>query len=109
MTEFVLRTWVAPGEASAIATQDTVINTAVGLIAGRRPQEGNYVKFYTPHGFGGRGKWRFTGDKMQAKRFPTFEAAAEAWKEPSKTHPLRSDGMPNRPLTMFNVTIEKVE
>ena len=109
MTEYVLRTWAAPGELGAVATPDTAVKTVVGIAVGLRPREGRYVAFYTPHGHAGRGKWRFTADKSKAKRFPSFEAAAEAWREPSNTHPIRSDGRPNRPLTMFNVTIEKVE
>jgi hypothetical protein len=108
MTEFVLRTWAPPGE-TAIAGPDTVINTVAAIAEGKWPEHGNYVASYTPHGHGGRGSWRFTGELTKAKRFPSYEAAFEAWREPSNTHPRRVDGRPNRPLTMFNVTIEPVE
>jgi hypothetical protein len=39
-----------------------------------------------------------------AKRFPSFSAAIEFWKEQSRVRPFRDDGMPNRPLTMLTVS-----
>lgn len=57
----------------------------------------------------GRGADTWTYDRAKAMRFPSFEAAMEAWKTQSKVTPLRDDGKLNRPLTAYSVTVEKVE
>jgi hypothetical protein len=44
-----------------------------------------------------------------ALRFPTYEAAFEAWRQQSRVRPLRPDGKPNRPATAFSVTFDRVD
>ena len=47
----------------------------------------------------------FTGRRDLALRFPNGGAALECWRTQSVLHPLRADGLPNRPLTAFSVEI----
>lgn len=69
------------------------------------PNSGKYVASYTPHGHGGRGKVVLTSDPDLAHRYPSVGAALSAWRETSKTHPVRMDGKPNRPLTAYTVEV----
>jgi hypothetical protein len=63
----------------------------------------SYLAAYDPDGFGGRGRITFTEDIAKAKRYATLEALFEEWRSQSTTHPLRSDGKPNRPLTAHTI------
>lgn len=47
----------------------------------------------------------FTERRDLALRFPNMAAAMECWRTQSTRHPLRVDGLPNRPLTAFSVEI----
>jgi hypothetical protein len=50
-----------------------------------------------------------TDDPAKAMRFDTVEAAWEAWRKPSAVCPTRPhDGKPNRPMTVFTVSVEKL-
>jgi hypothetical protein len=55
----------------------------------------------------GKGSAKITRLWWCAKQFPDPGAALDFWKTQSKTHPLRPDGEPNRPLTC--TTVEVVE
>lgn len=47
--------------------------------------------------------------RIEGAPLATSQAAAmECWKTQSTVQPLRDDGQPNRPLTAYNVVIEKV-
>ena len=70
---------------------------------------GQYLAAFDADAYSGRGLIRWTHDKARAMRFADFEAAAECWKRQSAVRPLRPDGQPNRPLTAYSVTFEKVE
>lgn len=70
--------------------------------------EGAYIKSFNPDGHDGRGDLSATRDRDQAMRFPDHITALEYWRQQSKTHPLRPDGKPNRPLTAFSMSIETV-
>jgi hypothetical protein len=50
----------------------------------------------------------FVGDVVDPLRFDDFLAAMECWKMPSRVRPLRPDGKPNRPLTVYTITFETV-
>lgn len=51
-----------------------------------------------------------TPDRDKARRFPGFREALEYVRAVDPTHPVRdTDGMPNRPLTSFNVNYERVD
>jgi hypothetical protein len=86
-----------------------VVIQIVGLAAGDiTGAEGKYVKEYTPSGFGGRGDLVVTDEIADAKLYPDLVAAWEEYKRVSDTHPWRSDGKPNRPLTAFTVSMQNV-
>lgn len=68
--------------------------------------EGKYLRAYDLEAREGRGEATWTRDKRQAKRFPSFIAAFEAWRSTSLTVPARPDGRPNRPLTAYSVKFE---
>lgn len=75
---------------------------------------GEYLQFYNPdqHAPGERfptGSVVTTKSVRKAKRFPDMVAALQEWQRQSTVTPLRPDGKPNRPLTAFTVTTEKVE
>lgn len=62
-----------------------------------------YVRSYTPHGFDGRGHVVLTQDLRRAWQFASTAAAFKAYHATSATHPTRTDGRPNRPLTAYDV------
>ena len=67
---------------------------------------GQYVESYTPDGNEGRGDLVLTPHVQAAKRYPSAAAAMDEWRRVSTTHPTRSDGKPNRPMTAFTIKIE---
>jgi hypothetical protein len=73
------------------------------------PHDGEYVQSYTPDGGEGRGRLVTTPEIGRALRFKDSMEAFEAWRAVSRTHPVRIDGKPNRPLTMWTMTPESVE
>jgi len=74
------------------------------------PEAGQFLKSYDPDGEGGRGSVVTTHSKAEAMKFPHDAAAMACWKQQSRVRPLRTgpggDGMANRPLTAFTVSIE---
>jgi hypothetical protein len=57
---------------------------------------------------GGRGTVDLTADPAEAMRFPSLRAVMQAWRQPSRTTPFRDDGKPNRPLTAYSISPERV-
>lgn len=53
----------------------------------------------------GRGRLEFTRSPRFALRFASPLEAMALWKAQSKTHPLRADGRPNRPVSALSVEI----
>jgi hypothetical protein len=49
-----------------------------------------------------------TEDPDKAMSFPTMELAWEAWRRPSEVTPTRPDGRPNRPMTVFTISVERL-
>ena len=108
MSEYVLRLIHAgPRPALATGNFENAAQLADAAVQDRI-QYGNYLKWADVERFGGQGEAVFTAKLEKAKRFPSLEAALEFWKQQSATRPYRRDGMPNRPLTAFNVTVQKV-
>jgi hypothetical protein len=70
---------------------------------------GQYLVAYDPDGMGGFGLIRTTRDLREAKQFAHFADASALWRSQSTVRPLRVDGLPNRPLTAFTVSIITVE
>jgi len=72
-------------------------------------EEGTYVHEFDPDGHGGHGDLVCTSDIKDAKRFESIADAFDFYRQQSKTHPLRHDGKPNRPLTAFTISVENYE
>jgi hypothetical protein len=68
--------------------------------------DGSYLEAFDPDVQNGRGYTKWTTDPIFAMRFVDAGAAMETWRMTSKTHPVRDDGKPNRPLTAFTVIAE---
>lgn len=75
----------------------------------RSIEVGLFLQAFDPEARGGRGDVTWTPHIENALRFDTAIEAAEFWKTQSKTMPLRPDGLPNRPLTAYSVSIVPVE
>jgi hypothetical protein len=76
---------------------------------GACPFLGQYLEWYNPDAdeTGDLGGW--TADRARAKTFETFEDAMDEWMRVRQVNGgLRPDGHPNRPLTAFSVTIERI-
>jgi hypothetical protein len=67
---------------------------------------GQWVKSFDADAFDGRGDLVTTSRRDEALQFSCPGAAILLWRSRSRVRPLREDGMPNRPLTAFNVEIE---
>jgi len=77
----------------------------ISLVDGRTEgvPVGSYLASYSPEGANGTGVAQWTGDPAQAMTFATAEAATACDRAVPYNRPLRPDGKPNRPLTMFSV------
>lgn len=53
----------------------------------------------------GYGILKLTGDPTQARVFKDTMDAMSFWQQVSRTVPTRTDGRPNRPLTVFSVSV----
>lgn len=51
---------------------------------------------------------KLTYDIAKAHRFETLDDAVSTWKRQSLTQPYRPDGQPNRPLTAYHATFERL-
>lgn len=83
----------------------------VGMVAEQEPTAavGQYVKHYDPDAHEGRGDLVTTTDLDDALVFDGFAEAWSAWQATSRTHPVRADGRPNRPLTAFTIEVTRVD
>jgi hypothetical protein len=64
-----------------------------------------YLTYYDPDGYDGRGKFT-TSERIDAAiQFVNAEAALHCWHQQSRVRPLREDGEANRPLTGFSIEI----
>ena len=80
-----------------------------GLAGGGDPGPiGQYLKWYDPEAFDGRGEAEWTLTLSEAARFASFTEAMEHWRQVPKARPLRPDGKPNRPLCAFSVEPRQV-
>jgi hypothetical protein len=78
-----------------------------GLADGRPMHNGEYLEFYDPEAFDGRGSILWTEDKSKAMQF-TIEGAFELYNAVPRCHPIRlTDGKPNKPLTAYTIRIEE--
>jgi hypothetical protein len=85
------------------------VGTAAQLVADpNNLDDGAWLVDYDPDGNGGTGDWTFTTNRAEARRFPSAAAALECWRQPSTVLPTRPDGKPNRPLTGFTISADRV-
>ncbi len=68
---------------------------------------GQYLNGFDPDAHGGGGEASWTRDKEAAMLFPDAGQALAFYRTQSTIKPTRSDGLPNRPLTAFNVTFDE--
>ena len=102
---FVLRRINPPGK-SALADEATAAALSIAAITDSI-QKGDYLEWADPDANNGDGAERWTADIDKAKKFKTFTAAVECWRAQSTVQPLRLDGRPNRPMTMWSITVEE--
>src|SRR5690242_5463101 len=86
----------------------------IGLASGQsHPHCPGWVKYYDPsyvrpEGYDG-GILVVTQNPLEAMTFLTAQEAFEKWKETAPPpHDIRPDGQPNRPLTAFSVTVQRL-
>jgi hypothetical protein len=70
---------------------------------------GQYLKTGDVDAHGGRGTAEWTDVPADAIHFATPGAAMEFWRRPSTVSPIRGDGRPNRPLTVFTVEVVRAD
>lgn len=104
---YVLRQIHVKGR-SALADQADALALAEATVHGN-VVIGKYLEWSDPDAKGGMGDDRWTGNPAKAKRFDSFEAAMECWKAQSRVRPFRDDGQPNRPMTAYSVTPQRID
>ena len=82
----------------------------MSLVDGRMPPEiaGAWLVWYDPAGNDGHGDAAWSHDPADAARF-TPEEWAELSRRRRLNRPVRPDGKPNRPITMFTLMIVTVD
>ena len=73
--------------------------------------DGTYVVNYNPSSIGMGGGEAFlqtTRHLKEARVFKDFVDATNYWKQIDQRNPVRYDGKPNRPLTIFNIQLINV-
>jgi hypothetical protein len=80
-----------------------LIGLAAGRTGGVPVPVGSYLASYSPEGDDGNGVAEWTQDPTAAMTFATTAAAEACYLAVPYNRPLRRDGKPNRPLTMFSV------
>jgi len=85
--------------------QDCLRIVLVSLADGRTDgvPVGSYLASYDPEAADGNGAAEWTPDPARAMTFATVEAATACYRAVPRSSPLRPDGKPNRPLTVFSV------
>lgn len=67
-----------------------------------------YLRSWDVEAHDGRGDADLTERLADAHVFASFQEAFDTWRSVPKCRPLRADGEPNRPLTAFHVSVERV-
>lgn len=82
----------------------------IGLVnGGYHPLSGQYVIAFDPTIRRDGTVWLdTTTDPAKATRYADAGAAFELWRAVSPNRPRRADGQPNRPMTAFTVSLERV-
>lgn len=81
----------------------------MGLADGRKTRyDGLYLKSSDVDANDGRGSIEAVHDPRDAMRFKSLDQVFDYWRRQSNTVPFRPDGKPNRPLTAFNISPERM-
>jgi hypothetical protein len=67
---------------------------------------GCYLAGYDPEADDGHGNAWWTDDPAEAMTFESGIAAMACYRTQPRARPTRPDGEPNRPLTMFNISLQ---
>jgi hypothetical protein len=90
----------------------------VSLVSGDQATafDGQYLEEYDPgrnghdpHGRPMLAHVKTTPDPHRAMRFKTAGEAMDLWQAVDPRQPTRPDGRPNRPLTAFTITLQRLE
>ena len=91
----------------------TLVIQIVGMVNGMpTPHDGKYLREYdaTRSGIDPDGvPWIHlvtTPDKQEAQKFDDLLSARACWMQIDLNNPVRPDGRPNRPMTIFSITLE---
>lgn len=71
-------------------------------------EAGVWMQSFDAEAHHGRGEAAWTRVPREAMAFDSMEDAIAFYRTTPKTRPMREDGRPNRPLTAFTVSIEKL-
>jgi hypothetical protein len=107
MSYYVLRQIHPPGK-SARANEATAAALAVAAVS-NSVVHGKYLEWSDPNAKKGLGDDRWTTNLDKAKKFASFADAMECWRAQSSIRPFRDDGKPNRPMTAYSVTAERID
>jgi hypothetical protein len=87
----------------------TLIKLVLLSLADGRTEDisvGWYLAAYDPEANDGNGMASWTPDPYKALTFATGIEAAACYRAVPRSRPVRPDGKPNRPLTMFALAFE---
>jgi hypothetical protein len=100
---------LSESEGGAEIARGVIINCVglAGTVGGAWPA-GSYLAEYDPEDNNGLGRSAWTSDPSRAKVF-SLEDAIETYKAVPANRPVRGDGKPNRPLTVFAVEFVSIE
>lgn len=101
---------MSPAALTVPDMSDCVLINCVGVGAtfGGDWPVGAYLAAYDPEANGGWGDAAWTADPAEALVFPGMEAAHECYRAVPVSRPVRPDGKPNRPLTIFAIEFVRV-
>jgi len=72
------------------------------------PKAGDWLAQFDPDAMDGYGFARWSDQVGDALSFATPPEAFALYRSQSTVRPLRDDGRPNRPLTAYTITVEKL-
>lgn len=78
-----------------------------GVAGGESYSRPVYLEAYDVDAHGGRGFSALTADPGKALTWPDISDVLKAWKTQSTVLPLRPDGKPNRPLSVYTIEPER--
>lgn len=70
------------------------------------PEARGLLATWDVNGHDGLGSFTITENPWEALGWPSLDIAREAYREQSHVKPMRADGKPNRPMTVFTVRFE---